>query len=227
MAKFDSDIHHRRSIRVPGYDYSGAGAYFLTIVACDRLCLFGEVKHGQVELSDAGKMLQQQWAALPARFSTVQLDEFIVMPNHVHDIMWIVEGGETEASGAQPIRMDDASKRAGTSPAPTGLGKTRSAVPTLGAIVGAWKSITTVEYIRGVRQFDWDPFRRTLWQRNYWEHIVRDEPELSRIRGYIFGNPTNWEVDEENPLRKTDDRSNTNASVQAMHSRERRPLQWN
>lgn len=112
-------------------------------------------------------MIQIRWQQLPERFNNILLDEFTIMPNHLHGIIEIAE--------------------AGTRPAPT-----------LGAIIGAFKSITTHDYIAGVRQRNWPPFSGKLWQRNYYEHIIRNESELNRTRQYILDNPVNWDQDPEN-----------------------------
>lgn len=138
-----------------------------------------------MQLNDAGQMLQSQWEALPERFAHVELDEYVVMLYHFHGILVIKSEGAT-------------TKRATTRAAPTN-NNAHGDDPALGDIIGAWKSIVTDEYIRGVRQLDWEAFCRKLWQRNYWEHIVRDEPDLNRIREYIICNPGKWESDENHP----------------------------
>jgi REP-associated tyrosine transposase len=191
--RYDPQKHHRRSIRLKGYDYSQAGAYCVTIVAQNRACLFGEVVNGEVYLNDAGQMLQSQWDALPERFANVELDEFIVMPNHMHSIVVIADNMNSPVA-APPADVGD---RAGTRPAPPNDLHVHD--PALGNIVGAWKSLATDEYIRGVRQHEWIPFERRLWQRNYWERIVRNEDDLNRTREYIINNPANWNTDEDNP----------------------------
>ena len=130
---YNPDIHHRRSIRLDGYDYSHAGAYFISIAAQGRLCLFGSVVDGELRLNDAGKMVRRVWDGMPDRFPFIDLDEFVVMPNHVHGVIFIRQ------------------------PAPTTRAPTRGA-PTLGDVVGAFKSVTTVEYCRGVRGLGWQRF---------------------------------------------------------------------
>ncbi|MBI3914091.1 MAG: transposase [Chloroflexi bacterium] len=201
--KYDSDKHHRRSIRLKGYDYSLAGAYYVTIVAQNRACLLGEVVNGEIQLNDAGQIVQSQWEALSQRFPNVELDEFVVMPNHFHGIIVITDKGQARDAGKRQARdagkgqARDAGKGQAQGAAPTQLSDDHD--PILGDIVGAWKSIVTDEYIRGVHQLNWQPFDRKLWQRNYWEHIVRDEPDLNRIREYIINNPANWQSDENNP----------------------------
>lgn len=177
----DPHKHHRRSIRLQGYDYTQAGAYFVTICTQDRACLFGEVVDGEMRLNDAGQMVQAEWNALPDRFPSVGRDAFVVMPNHVHGIIVITN----DIVGA------------GLVPAPNGA--TTRVAPTVGDVVGAFKSRTTVLYTYGVKQIGWTPFRGRLWQRNYYEHVIRDESSLNDIRQYILDNPLRWAMDRENP----------------------------
>ena len=173
--KYDPDKHHRRSIRLKGYDYSQPGAYFVTVVTQDRACLFGEIVDGEMQLNNSGQIAKAAWDELPARFPSVRLDAFIVMPNHVHGINIV---------GAQFIAPSD------------GFGATNQGVmnhaPTLGEIVRAYKAAST----RLIRQAGTPDF---AWQRNYYEHVVRDEESLNRIRQYILDNPERWEFDHENP----------------------------
>ena len=86
---YDPEIHQRRSIRLKGYDYSQAGAYFVTIVAQGRLCLFGDVVDGEMRANDAGEMVWRVWDGMPGRFPSIEMDEFVVMPNHVHGVIII------------------------------------------------------------------------------------------------------------------------------------------
>jgi len=144
---------HRRSIRLKGYDYSQNGAYFITICNQNRECLFGEIIGQKMILNDVGKMIDYQWNELQNKFNNIQLDEYIVMPNHFHGII-------------------------------------------IGKIIGAFKSITTHEYIKGVKKYNWPSFNNAIWQRNYYEHIIRHEESLNKIREYIINNPMNWINDE-------------------------------
>jgi len=182
---FNPDIHHRRSIRLKDYDYSQAGAYFVTICTKDKECMFGVIEDAQMEFNDAGKMVQNVWHELPGRFPEILLDEFIIMPNHLHGIVSIVGaplvGAQIPEVGARILEED----RAGTRPAPT-----------LGDIISVFKSITTHLYTEGVMQQRWQHFNGKLWQRNYYEHIIRSEIELNKIREYIINNVLNWEADE-------------------------------
>ena len=139
--------------------------------------MFGNVVDGGMVLNDAGRMVRRVWEGLAARFSVVEVDEFVVMPNHVHGVIFIRE----------PLVVTDAMEGGGA-----GSG------PTLGEVVGAFKSVTTVEYGGGVRRMGWRQYDRRLWQRNYFERVVRDERELGLIREYIVNNAVNWESDSEN-----------------------------
>jgi putative transposase len=188
---YDPDRHHRRSIRLQGYDYSTPGAYFITICVQRRMCLFGAVVNDQLRLNDAGQMIQACWEQLPQRFPTLALDTYVVMPNHFHAIAILVGAplvGAQDAQGAQntPITRS-ASRRGAEGPL------------TIGDIAGAFKSITTNHYIHGVQESGWNPFEKRLWQQNYWEHIIRDDTALGRIRSYIQTNPTRWSDDQLHP----------------------------
>lgn len=175
---FNPAIHHRRSIRLMDYDYSKAGAYFVTICTQNKECLFGSVIDGKMRSNDSGNMIQGWWTKMPDKFPTTEIDEHIVMPNHFHGIIFIV--------GAPLVGARiSANDRAGTRPAPT-----------LGDVIGVFKSITTHSYTEGVIEKQWQRFPGKLWQRNYYERIIPNETELNKIREYIINNPLNWETDE-------------------------------
>jgi len=139
---YDPDIHHRRSIRLNDFDYSQSGAYFVTIVIKIRKCLFGEVIDEAMVLNDAGYMVETVWNGLPHQFPNIELDEYVVMPNHFHGIIIIV--GATLVVAQQNVVGEN--ERAGTRPAPTN--------ETIGDIIGVFKSITTHEYVVGVKNHD-------------------------------------------------------------------------
>lgn len=202
--QYDPFKHHRRSIRLKGYDYSQEGAYYVTIVTQHRLCLFGDVVNDEMRLSDAGRMIKSEWIGLPKRFPNVELDEFVLMPNHMHGIIVITDKMDGTRRATTRVAPTDAnpdwnSVGAGLVPAQHDAPDENTHDPTLGNIVGAWKSTVTDEYIHGVHDLHWEPFQRKLWQRGYYEHIIRDEKDLARIREYIINNPANWDADEENP----------------------------
>lgn len=194
MSVYDPEIHNRRSMRLKGYDYSLAGAYLVTVIAQGRMTLFGDVVNGQLQLNPAGEMVHRIWMELPNRFPPIVMDTFIVMPNHVHGII-ILAGVDLAGTPNTNERSDvDIKSRGTTRVAPTDDGRTR-----LGNVVGVFKSLTTLEYTRGVRDTNWPPFQRRLWQRNFYEHIVRTDVSLQKFRKYIVDNPVQWPFDRENP----------------------------
>lgn len=156
----------RRSIRLPGYDYSQQGVYFVTVCVEGKTCLLGRIQAGRMICNEAGEMIHTQWLSLPERFPGLRLDECVVMPNHFHAILIL---------DALPQSVE------------------------VGQIIGAWKSLTTNRYIDGVHAAGWPTFHRRLWQRNYWEHIVRSDEALVNVRDYITSNPAHWEKDGERP----------------------------
>ena len=190
-----SQVHHRRSIRLPGYDYSQPGAYFVTLVAEDRLNRFGEISDGEVRLNLAGQCAVSLWQGLPRHFA-IALDEWVVMPNHLHGIIVIgADFGKGEASG-----MHEPATRPGNPPDASPLrshNRPQGTIPgSLGAIVQNYKS-TSTRRINGLQGTPGAP----VWQRNYYERIIRNEIEWRRIREYILNNPSQWELDQENPNR--------------------------
>ena len=213
---FNPDSHHRRSIRLKAYDYSTAGAYFVTIVTQERLCLFGDVTDGEAQLTNAGVMIQQIWHAIPDRFPTIEMDEFVVMPNHVHGILIIHSDVGASLVGAQEVTHTktthspvgaslvgalpaDRARSTDGGRATTRVAPTEDGPMTLGEVVGAYKSLTTQQYGKGVETNGWPPFNKRLWQRNYYERVIRDNRELDGAREYIANNPMQWELDAENP----------------------------
>jgi REP element-mobilizing transposase RayT len=181
-----------------GYDYSQAGAYFITICAQNRERLFGDIMDGKMALNDAGTMIQTVWGEIPFHYTGTEIDEFVVMPNHIHGILVIgaVVGatprGCPGVSGQENRHAPENGQAQG--PAPTG----NTGALSLGDIVHRFKTMTTKRYTDGVKQSGWQSFSDRLWQRNYWEHVIRDETELNRIREYIHNNPTQWESDRLN-----------------------------
>ena len=173
--------HRRRSIRLRGFDYSQAGAYFVTICTHERACRFGDVVDGDMRLNEAGRIVEQCWSAIPIHFPDVVLDAFIVMPNHVHGIV-VITDGTVGAKNFSPLQDNVMTIRK----------PVRSPSKTIGSIVRGFKI--------GVTQW----FRREggtdkIWQRNYYEHIIRDDISLNRIREYVQNNPMQWSYDRENP----------------------------
>lgn len=196
-------LPNRKSIRLKGYDYSQAGLYFVTICTQNRAHLFGNIKNGEMILNDAGKMVETEWMKLTDRYKNIQLHEYVVMPNHFHAIFQIV--GATLAvapdMGQPPTTVGATLGVDPDNGQPQGIAPTPGIAPTgkrLGDMVGAFKSITTVNYIRHIKTNDWPRFYGKLWQRNYWEHIIRNEFAYNRISQYIINNPLKWENDKLN-----------------------------
>ncbi len=165
-----------------GYDYSQPGAYFITICTHQRQPLFGDIVDGNMMMNAAGMMVEKYWHELANKFSGIQLHEYITMPNHIHGV---VECVGAPLVGAL-ISKHDKSWVHDDSGAPT------RGAPTVGDIVGAFKSLTTNAYIAGVNNQNWMAFNGRLWQRNYYEHIIRDEHAYSNIAEYIRNNPQKW-----------------------------------
>lgn len=162
----------RRSIRLPDYDYTFPAAYFVTLLAWQCRPVFGQVIDHTVQLSKTGVLAQREWLRLGQRFGHVELDEFVVMPDHVHGILLLTD---VKDSSSETNPADEPSAQPHVEPG------------SLGAIVRAYKS-TVARLVNFNRFSDGGP----LWQRNYYERVVDDERDLEQIREYIRSNPMNW-----------------------------------
>ena len=129
----------------------------------------------------AGQMIIDEWFAIRSRFTSIGLEAFVVMPNHFHGILSILPAGGESLVGIVDGRV------------------ITKGTPTLGEMIGAFKSITTNRYISGVKNQNWQPFDRRLWQRNYYEHIIRNDQSFDRLQSYIQDNPLRWENDQLHP----------------------------
>lgn len=193
-------IQYRKSIRLRGYDYSQAGGYYVTIVTQGRECLFGEIRNDEMILNDAGNMVVRWWKELVNKFPSITPDVFVVMPNHFHGIVIIHEnvgadlrvGPDLHVGPSKIGEHNEMGEHVGSPLRNDGMG-----IP-LSQMVQWFKTMTTNEYIRGVKQYHWPPFMGKLWQRNYYEHILRNQQDYERIANYIVSNPANWAEDEEN-----------------------------
>lgn len=172
-------LHHRRSIRLADYDYSAEGGYYITIVTQGRVCLFGEVIDGIVQLNEFGKIVWEEWYRTAKLRPNVELmeDEFVVMPNHVHGIIW----------------LNDLPGRGAARCALTGGQYGVMNPDSLPVIVRAFKSAATnrINLLRGSPGV-------SIWQRNYYEHVISSERDYDNIANYIYSNPFNWDADAEN-----------------------------
>ncbi len=187
---YNPDLHHRQSVRLKGFDYTQAGPYFVTVVVQGRAPLFGDVKDGEIQLNGAGQAVQRIWNRMPDRFPGVEMDAFVVMPNHIHGIIVI---HATSRPLDRPVEHVTAMTRAAS-------GNDVGSRFRLSDVVGIYKSLTTAEYIQGVKSLNWPPFHGRLWQRNYYDHIVRGDKSLRVLRQYILDNPSQWDSDRENPM---------------------------
>ena len=187
MEKYNPDIHHRRSIRLKGYDYSHAGLYFVTICCQNKANFFGEIDNDLMALNDAGKMIEKWYYELGNKFPDKKCHEMIIMPNHFHCIienMPVMVALETGAHVGVPLRgypfTQNSNKKFNAS---------------IGDAINWFKTMTTNEYIRGVKILNWKSFDKRIWQRNYWEHIIRNENEFIKISDYVRNNPIMWHED--------------------------------
>ncbi len=186
------------------FDYAQPGAYFVTICTKNRQSLFGNIVEGEIRLNPYGLVVREEWIRSGEIRHETALDEFIVMPNHLHGVVMITESN---------VWADDRQNvgATGRSTPPTG-----PAPKTIGALVAGFKSVVTkrINQIRGT-------LGAPVWQRNYYEHVIRDEKSLNRIRGYIMANPQRWRSDKENPERDSDDQFHQ--WLESFKQRPRRP----
>ena len=175
---------HRKSPRLSGYDYSQEGAYFVTVCVQGRQALLGEILHGEMRLNQAGCMVERWWNKLENNFPALKTDFYVVMPNHFHGIALLAEN----TSSALPACRQGAHMGA-----------------PLQKILQWFKTMTTNEYIHGVKERGWPQFKGSLWQRSFYDHVIRDETSLNRIREYIASNPLRWDLDRENPRSRGSD----------------------
>lgn len=159
-------------LRLRGHDYAEPASYCVTLCTQGRLCHFGAVQDAELSLSVAGQVIESWWRTIPVRFPMVELDAFVVMPNHLHGVLMI------QADPTQPLPED---------------------MPSLSSIMQWLTSVTTVDYTRGVRGHGWPPFPGKPWQPGFYDHIVRNDRDLDRIRAYIDGNPAMWGYDKLSP----------------------------
>ncbi len=188
MNKYNPNIHHRKSIRLKGYDYSQAGMYFITICCQDRKYRFGKIENDKMILNEMGNIAYVEWLKLTERFSNFELDVFQIMPNHMHGI--IVLNG-TSIGATLVDTQNDVDIGAGASPAPTAP---TAPTKTVGDIVGAYKSLVANGCLDIYKSKN--KILGKLWQRNYWEHIIRDEKSYQTISEYIINNPAKWTKDK-------------------------------
>jgi putative transposase len=243
-SKYNPNIHHRRSIRLKGYDYSQAGLYYITICCYNRICRFGQIENGEMILNDAGKIAYDEWIDLSIRFPNFELDVFQIMPNHMHAIILLTDIPAPVGAGFTPAQNNDMAQCIDMAPndkgapyndmAPYDTGapyndiaqnneivpnndmatddniaknddiaknqihfnSTHIITPTIFDIIGAYKSLVSNGCLDIYKSHN--KFMGKLWQRNYYEHIIRDEKSYFNISNYIIKNPENWGNDKFN-----------------------------
>lgn len=190
------ESYRRRSIRLKGFDYSQTGYYFVTICTRERECLLGEIADYKIKLNEMGKMAERTWHEIPIHFPNFVMDQCMIMPNHLHGIIRILGENQNKdaAKGGGLMNQTPTLQRSsdGDSNSDQWIMMKDPAL-TLGKIIRFLKARST----QAIRKNMGISF---YWQRNYFEHIVRDKSELFRIREYIRENPANWSADEDNPL---------------------------
>lgn len=171
---YNPDIHHRQAIRLKNYDYSQAGAYFITICTKQKQCIFGDIKNRKIRLNALGSIADKYWQEIPQHFANVALDVYTIMPNHLHGILWIMESSENS-------------------------NKTRKfgdiGIESISSVIRSYKAIVTKQ----INKICNTKGLSVVWQSRYYEQIIRDENALLTIRNYINNNPLNWDTDQENP----------------------------
>ena len=174
---YNPEKHHRRSIRLQGYDYTRPRGYFITVCTCQRKNLFGEIIDGTMKLNEYGKIAEQYWLEIPQHFPKTELDEFVIMPNHIHGIIWIISVSVGTRHAVSQLKRTESFGKPVPGSVPTMIRSFKSAVT---------KKINEIYLKPGA----------PVWQRNYYERIIRNKNELNRIRGYIRNNPANWQSDD-------------------------------
>lgn len=193
--KYNPDTHHRRSIRLKGYDYSQSGLYFITLCTVDRTCMFGNVVEGKMQLNDIGQLVEQEWLnTINIRHDNVRLHNYIVMPNHFHAIIEIRRGESHSPQSHSPYSHSSQShlSQSNSSSITNECNingkdlprRMKSPSKTVGAIVRGFKGAVS-------RQLGY-----SIWQRNYYEHIIRTDASYRHISNYIENNPTKWQSDK-------------------------------
>ncbi len=176
---YDPEKHHRRSIRLKEYDYSRAGAYFITICTYNKECILGKVTNSKVQLNEYGIIVDNEWTKTAEIRSNIIIDKYIVMPNHLHGIIIILDNGSSRNTGHRVPTFEQFGR------------PTSNSIPT---IIRSFKAVTK-KRINETRK----SYGKAVWQPRFYEHIIRNRDELDKIRQYIIDNPLQWELDSKNP----------------------------
>lgn len=187
--------HDRKSVRLPFYDYSKHGGYFITICAFDGLCLFGDINNGKVTLNKIGEIIQDEWLQTEQIRENMKMDIFVVMPNHFHGIVIIKDVEAPCLVTPDHVKKDD-TKRATHRAAPIQERQAKLITGSISAIIGQFKPTVTKRVRNELKLGNY-----FIWQRGFYEHVIRNEKELNRVRQYILDNPIKWHFDRENQKR--------------------------
>lgn len=220
MNKFNPAIHHRRSIRLKGYDYSQNGLYFITICCQNRICRFGHIENKEMVLNEYGEIANNEWVKLAERFPNFELDVFQIMPNHMHGIIVLNNKNASVGSGLAPDqtlvptkgqpqgiapmidptidpRNEKTQELVETNGQPRGIdpvnGRPQRIAPTVSDIVGAYKSLVANSCLEIFKAKN--KTMGKLWQRDFYEHIIRNQQAYLKISEYIINNPAKWNED--------------------------------
>lgn len=194
---YNPDIHKRQSIRLKGYDYSQSGLYFITICCYQRECLFGNIINSQIILNNFGQLIKEEWLKSAEIRNEIEFDDFVIMPNHFHGIVIInqeinrdfmkndvdFQDNNVGANGRSPLQQIQSSRP-----------KISMKPKSISSLIAGFKSATTKK-INIIRNTPQNP----VWQRNYYDHIIRNDESLARIREYVQNNPLSWENDQLHP----------------------------
>ena len=188
--KYNPEIHHRKSIRLKDYDYSSEGLYFITICAYQMEHLFGKIIDGKMILNSAVQMIERIYKELNDNFENAQLEEYVIMPNHFHCIIEIIDKVGAESISA--LKKDLESPKLGLSKNRVDMESTPTTIP---KIIQSFKRYTTLEYIKMVKNNQLPNFDKRVWQRNYYDNIIRNEKVYLKVLEYIENNPARWDED--------------------------------
>ena len=199
---YNPTLHHRRSIRLKGYDYSQAGMYFITMCVQKHICLFGKIVDNEMILNENGQIAYNEWTKLSERYPNVLLDVFQIMPNHIHGIIVLNAVGATlavalndyDAVALNDTQNDELVAKNDEIGANLADRATARVAPTIGNIIGAYKSLVANQCLEIYKSKN--EYMGKLWQRNYWEHIIRNDNAYQHIANYIINNPANWNDDK-------------------------------
>ena len=175
--------YYRRSLKLRKYNYSQGSMHFITICTHNRECLLGEVTDGEMQLNEHGKIVRAEWLHTEVARPNVLVDEFVIMPNHLHGILALTGGLKGEKRRGSTTRYDST------------IGPPPAAVPDSIAAIMAHFISNVTRRINAMRGTPGAP----VWQPDYYEHVIRNEHTLERLREHIAGNPTTWDKDENNP----------------------------